>query len=89
MSLRKPCHMPFRKLIPPFTLTAKQSVFLRIHVRTSSQTRLNSGVISYFVEIFCEKNLGQIQSISLINRNSDVVSCFVEIFCEKRGTNTK
>ena len=22
MSFRKPCHMPFRKLIPPFTLTA-------------------------------------------------------------------
>ena len=22
MSLRKPCHMPFRKHIPPFTLTA-------------------------------------------------------------------
>ena len=21
MSFRKPCHMPFRKLIPPFTLT--------------------------------------------------------------------
>ena len=24
MSFRKPCHMPFRKLIPPFTLTALQ-----------------------------------------------------------------
>ena len=23
MSFRKPCHMPFRKLIPPFTLTGK------------------------------------------------------------------
>ena len=23
MSFRKPCHMPFRKLIPPFTLTEK------------------------------------------------------------------
>ena len=23
MSFRKPCHMLFRKLIPPFTLTAK------------------------------------------------------------------
>ena len=22
MSFLKPCHMPFRKLIPPFTLTA-------------------------------------------------------------------
>ena len=22
MSFRKPCHMPFRKLIPPFTFTA-------------------------------------------------------------------
>ena len=24
MSFRKPCHMPFRKLIPPFTLTGKE-----------------------------------------------------------------
>ena len=26
MSSRKPCHMPFRKLIPPFTLTATRHV---------------------------------------------------------------
>ena len=25
MSFRKPCHMPFRKLMPPFTLTATKS----------------------------------------------------------------
>ena len=25
MSFRKPCHMPFRKLIPPFTLTGYRS----------------------------------------------------------------
>ena len=24
MSFRKPCHMPFRKLIPPFTLTGPE-----------------------------------------------------------------
>ena len=24
MSFRKPCHMPFRKLIPPFTLTDEE-----------------------------------------------------------------
>ena len=24
MSFRKPCHMPFRKLIPPFTLAADE-----------------------------------------------------------------
>ena len=27
MSFRKPCHMPFRKLIPPFTLTVKVKHF--------------------------------------------------------------
>ena len=27
MSFRKPCHMPFRKLIPPFTLTASEEGF--------------------------------------------------------------
>ena len=27
MSFRKPCHMPFRKLIPPFTLTANTIIF--------------------------------------------------------------
>ena len=26
MSFRKPCHMPFRKLIPPFTLTAENFI---------------------------------------------------------------
>ena len=26
MSFSKPCHMPFRKLIPPFTLTAEFQV---------------------------------------------------------------
>ena len=29
MSFRKPCHMPFRKLIPPVTLTASPGVFKR------------------------------------------------------------
>ena len=28
MSIRKPCHMPFRKLIPPFTLTENGSIFI-------------------------------------------------------------
>ena len=28
MSFRKPCHMPFRKLIPPFTLTETKMVFI-------------------------------------------------------------
>ena len=27
MSFRKPCHMPFRKLIPPFTLTGNSKTF--------------------------------------------------------------
>ena len=31
MSFRKPCHMPFRKLIPPFTLTAYQTLFKSTH----------------------------------------------------------
>ena len=26
MSFRKPCHMPFRKLIPPFTLTEPENI---------------------------------------------------------------
>ena len=26
MSFRKPCHMPFHKLIPPFTLTVYNSM---------------------------------------------------------------
>ena len=26
MSFRKPCHMPFRKLIPPFTLTESKVI---------------------------------------------------------------
>ena len=82
--------------LPPFTQTHSAFYPHRKTVRIfayscthDGQTRLDSGVISYFVDLFCEKNLGQIQSISLINRNSDVVSRFVEIFCEKRGTNTR
>ena len=38
MSFRKPCHMPFRKLIPPFTLTVLESIFFakqRLITRTS------------------------------------------------------
>ena len=27
MSFRKPCHMPFRKLIPPFTLTEDSPIW--------------------------------------------------------------
>ena len=27
MSFRKPCHIPFRKLIPPFTLTDLKGLF--------------------------------------------------------------
>ena len=29
ISFRKPCHMPFRKLIPPFTLTVSEQIFYR------------------------------------------------------------
>ena len=38
MSLRKPCHMPFRKLIPPFTLTAlffMAGLFIRFLVKNA------------------------------------------------------
>ena len=30
MSFRKPCHMPFRKLIPPFTLTVSQASYVTL-----------------------------------------------------------
>ena len=33
MSFRKPCHMPFRKLIPPFTLTSSAVQSLLVQLR--------------------------------------------------------
>ena len=41
MSFRKPCHMPFRKLIPPFTLTG-----LTLLLRHYELTNKN---VSYFL----------------------------------------
>ena len=32
MSFRKPCHMPFRKLIPSFTLTAWLSISMNFRI---------------------------------------------------------
>ena len=33
MSFLKPCHMPFRKLIPPFTLTAPVTALICFDIR--------------------------------------------------------
>ena len=51
MSFCKPCHMPFRKLIPPFTLTATYTRFRREN--TSALARYpsnNGGKNSFFHE---------------------------------------
>ena len=37
MSFRKLCHMPFRKLIPPFTLTVKFPIFEFIALRVKAR----------------------------------------------------
>ena len=50
MSFRKPCHMPFRKLIPPFTLTAMilGSVFLDAAVIRHDRTNLRNQCVFRF-----------------------------------------
>ena len=53
MSFRKPCHMPFRKLIPPFTLTVA-----RVLVG-------DGGLTSLEVRITCISNIPAIFEASL------------------------
>ena len=42
MSFRKPCHMPFRKLIPPFTLTEHKGIPVAINKTVGRAGRTNS-----------------------------------------------
>ena len=39
MSFRKPCHMPFRKLTPPFTLTAFKGAESRNSAKLGNYTK--------------------------------------------------
>ena len=45
MSFRKPCHMPFRKLIPPFTLTEINLVLTESVNRNFNNCRIIVGAL--------------------------------------------
>ena len=70
MSFRKPCHMPFRKLIPPLTLTGSRSLLVMNNVvvkdyHASANFMILSGLNSYlsvlawfiFLILLCESNV--------------------------------
>ena len=46
MSFRKPCHMPFRKLIAPFTLTASKP---RLHTLMQTPLSANQSAPAFLV----------------------------------------
>ena len=50
MSFRKPCHMPFHKLIPPFTLTEKKTVVCQalFYLKYLKFTCLEKYLLAYF-----------------------------------------
>ena len=49
MSFRKPCHMPFHKLIAPFTLTASKPRFTHSHANTPLSESERAYFLSYFI----------------------------------------
>ena len=55
MSVRKPCHMPFRKLIPPFTLTDWLFEYKTKAVKASKLSQSEMG--ETFSEFECIRNV--------------------------------
>ena len=88
MSSRKPCLMPFRKLIPPFTLTAKLSIRNKKENTTNNkqntkQNREDSAVLNeHFDNHFLQSNKNNDKKILLYIAGSSPASCRKsEIIC--------